>query len=202
MKHVHHYLNEFMNSQKMKQGLNLGRLLERWEELLGHMLSSRITPISYEKGILICKVSSSGLIQELSFLQTDILNKLRQIDEGKHIKGIRFVSSDTLRKQDPVDLDKIEQAGKTHLKNYDLNQSVLVPELTRQQIEMDTSGMRDEFLRNKTKDLLLAIARRQQQLKVKHWKTCHQCQSFFEPEYLECPFCTWSKNIQGNLSTD
>ena len=193
MKHVHHYLNDFMNSQKVRQGLNLGRLLERWEDLLGHLLASRITPVSFEKGILICQISSSGLIQELGFLQAEILRKIQQSDEGKYVKGIRLVSSDTLRKQDSADLEKIKQAEKVHLKNYHLNRKVMVPDLTRKQIEADVSEISNEHLRNKSRDLLLAIARRQQQLKVKHWKICHHCPSFFEPEYLECPFCIWTK---------
>jgi len=194
MKHLHHYLNDYTRSRKVRQGLNIGRLLERWEDLLGEMLASRITPISFEKGTLICQASSSGLIQELSFLQTEILNRLQQCDEGKYIKNIRLVSSDTLRMQDSEDLKKIDEAAKTHLKNYQLNQKVMVPDLILQQIDADTLDIKDEQLRKKTRALFLSIARRQLQLKVKEWKTCLQCQSFFEPEYRECPFCNWTKS--------
>lgn len=194
MKHVEHYLNDFMRSQKVRRGLNLGRLLEQWEDLLGHMLATRIIPVAFEKGVLTCQVSSSGLIQELSFLQTEILNKLRQFDSGKQINSIRLVSSDTLRTQNSADLDKITQVEKMHLKNYHLNQKVAVPDWVRKQIEVDSGHINDESLRNKTQDLMLAIARRQQQLKLKQWKVCHHCQTYFEPDYSECPFCNWMKN--------
>lgn len=189
MKHVHHYLNEFMHSKRIQQGLNFSRLIERWDDLLGDYLASRMVPVAYERGILTCRVSSSGLLQELAFLQNEILNKLQLFDEGRQIKELRLVASDVLRKQNTEDLNKMEQAAQQHLKNYHLKTKINLPVWQQRQIESETANIQDAQLQQKTRTMLMAMARRQQQLKIQHWKVCEHCQTYFEPEYRHCPFC-------------
>ncbi len=178
----------YLRHHPIKEGLNLAHLIEKWPQLVGEYLSERLVPVSFEKGVLVCQVSFSALIQELQFLEPDILAKLQNFDGNVKIKKLKFVASAPYRKQHKTELNLIERAHEQRKHHYQIQlgqQQDTMPA----QFEKQTEQIADPQLRHQTHKLFAAIERRQKQLEAQKWKICYQCHTYYEPGYKQCPYC-------------
>ena len=188
MKALRDYLLAYLRHHPMKEGLNLAHLIEIWPQLVGEYLSERLVPVAFEKGVLICQVSFSALIQELQFLEPDILAKLQNFDGNVKIKKLKLVASSPYRKQHKAELNIIEKAHQQRKNHYQIqpNRSI---ETKLAQFDKQTEQIADPQLRLQTHKLFAAIERRQKQLEAQKWKICYQCHTYYEPGYKQCPYC-------------
>lgn len=188
MKALREYLLAYLRHHPVKEGLNLANLIEKWPLLVGEYLSERLVPVAFEKGVLVCQVSFSALIQELQFLESDILAKLQNFDSNIKITKLKFVASAPYRKQHKSELSVIEKAHQQRKFNYQI-QSDKTLETRPEQFEKQTEKISDPQLRQQTHKLFAAIERRQKQLEAQKWKICYQCHTYYEPGYKQCPYC-------------
>lgn len=192
MKAIRHLLKDYLKDQTFQSGLNMAKLLESWQDLLGEYLATRLIPVSFEKGILYCQVQQSTLVQEFSFVEYKVLAKLKHIEGGSSIQGIRLVTRSPIRRQEKKALDKMSRAQAQHLNCLTLRKSELIDEQIQASIESQTRSITDANLQHKAQKLMQAMARRQAELRQHNWKSCESCQSFFEPLYSVCPYCRLS----------
>lgn len=194
MKALREYLMSYLRQHPIQQGLNMAKLLESWPDLLGDYLAERLVPVTFDKGILVCQVVSSGLVQELQFLEADILSKLKLFEGGAKIRKLKLVAGNPMRKQDSQQLQQIEKARQQRLNAYHLVNSGRPSALDLAQLEQQTEAITDPELRQKTSKLFQAMILRQKQLQAQKWQACKRCHTYYEPGYKECPYCRSRKN--------
>ncbi len=195
MKRLKDFLDPYLENHQSKQSFNLLNILKRWDDLLGPFLAAQITPVAYQKGVLICQVSHSTLIQELRFIEKDIINKLRFINGGEKIRALKLVVSAPNRRQDSEQLTQISTAFQQRYQSLCLPTTpVDLSVAETQQIYVESQIIQDEKLRIRSRKLIQALSKRQKQLAAKHWPVCTACQSYYEPLYRACPYCHGTAN--------
>ena len=179
-----------MHKNPMSKGVDLSQLLEHWPRLLGPYLADRIRPIRFDRGISICEVSSAALIQEFSFVQREILAKLRLHSGGELIRSIQCVTQAAPRQQNHQQLEQITTA-------YTQRQKALSEQMTpsplalweEEQLRRYTQTIPDEKIRDKAQLFMQSLMQRQRVLEAKRWPHCSACQTYYEPMYTQCPYC-------------
>lgn len=196
MKSLRDYLKQYLRQHPIQEGLNMARLLERWPELLGDYLADRLVPVSFERGTLVCQVVYSGLVQELQFLERDILAKLRLFDGGEGIRKLKLVAGAPLRKQDEHQLQQIEKARQQRMLPYHLKRAMAPSASELARLERETTTISNPELRQRTQQLFQVMIQRQKQLQQQHWHVCQCCHTYYEPAYKVCPYCYGSKSLR------
>lgn len=177
-------LSQFLSQNQHILDQRMNGLLQNWAQIMGAFLAERIHPLRIEKEFLICSVTSSSLIQEMSFLETEIINKLRKYPFGRDIKGLRFTTTEQ------KSLASAKKMVSAH--NQNPLQNLEQRPLTRIEIEhlqALASKMKEPAQQKRLFRLLKAFEQRKQTLIFHHWKHCVICHSFFEPEIQLCPYC-------------
>lgn len=195
MKSLRDYLRQYLRQHPMQEGLNMAGLLERWPELLGDYLADRLTPVTFERGTLVCQVMYSGLIQELQFLERDILAKLRLYEGGESIRKLKLVAGAPLRRQDEAQLVRIEKARQQRISPYQLQRASRPTPKELDRLERETGTISNPELRQRTQQLFQVMIQRQKQLEQQHWHVCQSCNTYYEPIYTSCPYCQGSKSL-------
>ena len=71
------------------------QVLSLWPAVVGQELASRTTATKVDRGVLYVHVDHGAWMQELHFIEKDLLRKLRAQAPGVVLKKIRFSSKDT-----------------------------------------------------------------------------------------------------------
>jgi predicted nucleic acid-binding Zn ribbon protein len=84
-----------LKSAGLEQRLRDQEILSIWPDVVGEAIAARTTAVKMQNGTLHVQVAHSVWLQELYFMERDILRKLG--DEAPHIpcRKIRFSVSDT-----------------------------------------------------------------------------------------------------------
>ena len=190
MKPLNDLLKSYMHKHPMAKGVDLTQLLQHWPSLLGPYLADRIRPVRFDRGILVCEVSSAALIQEFSFLQREILSKLRLHSGGELIRSIQCVVQAAPRQQNTQQLDNITAAYVQRQRQFDTDTpSPPVALWEEEQLRRYASHISDDRIREKAQKFMHSLMQRQKYLEAKHWPHCDLCQTYFEPIYSQCPYC-------------
>ena len=91
-------LGELLPSVLSKLGLDRRfkeqQVLSLWPTVVGQELASRTTATKVDRGVLYVHVDHGAWMQELHFIEKDLLRKLRAQSPGVVLKKIRFSSKD------------------------------------------------------------------------------------------------------------
>ena len=83
-------LSEALRHANLGVNLQMGRLWNRWDQVVGPTVSQNAKPAVIKGGLLIVHVSSTPWMQQLQFLKADIMDRLNS-DLGRSvIEDIRF----------------------------------------------------------------------------------------------------------------
>ncbi|PMQ02135.1 MAG: hypothetical protein CBR30_00290 [Dictyoglomus sp. NZ13-RE01] len=100
MKPISNELWNVFSYFKLDEKLREHLLIEKWDEVVGNVLSQHTNPKSIRNGILFVDVDSSIWAQELSLLKHKIIEDLNNIFSSNIIKDIMFVDKGhTFRKK-------------------------------------------------------------------------------------------------------
>ena len=182
-------LGQFLDANPMVKAGDITPLLQHWGQLLGPYLAERIRPVRFERGQLICQVSSPALIQEFSFVQREILAKLRLFSGGELIRSIKCVTQPGPRQQQSEELARIQTAQAQRENQYQKMKETPLAPWEEELIRRQTRAISDTAMREQVERMLQAMTRRKKQLQSQNWPHCLTCQSFFEPVYTRCPYC-------------
>lgn len=191
MHSLKHILGVYFQQNPVHKGVDLSLLYKSWDVLLGDYLAKRIIPVNFERGTLICCVNSSSLIQELKLgLSKEILCRLQQIDIGAPIRDLRIVPESTaLPSRILKDFKQITH-NEMHLRQkVSIRHSGVLSDRQKTEVCDSTERIPQAETRQKARQFMLAIAKRQSELQAHHWSVCHSCQTYYSPHLQKCPFC-------------
>lgn len=86
-------LSEVLSDQQgsqWKKKLNRYALWTRWNDIVGPTIARHVWPASWRAHTLIVNASNHAWIQELQFMRTELLAKIREAFPSLVVDGIRF----------------------------------------------------------------------------------------------------------------
>ena len=78
----------------LEQRFKERRVLTLWATVVGEELAARTKATKIEQGVLFVRVDHGAWLQELHFIEEEIIGKLRALAPGVVLKSIRFSSKD------------------------------------------------------------------------------------------------------------
>lgn len=84
-------LGEFISKNALSDGIDTARIQENWSSIMGENISAYTKEVSLKQDVLIVKLSSSVLRQELSYGKEKIVEMINKSLGGNKIQDIRFV---------------------------------------------------------------------------------------------------------------
>ncbi|NEN23890.1 DUF721 domain-containing protein [Cryomorpha ignava] len=84
-------INRLLKAYGLEEGYYAAAVVTHWEKLMGPAVSRRTQSIKIQKGVLIVKIESAALRQELSYSKDKIMTQInREL-------GVRIIKSVELR---------------------------------------------------------------------------------------------------------
>ena len=142
-------LAKILETLPVKARVKEYNLLKDWDRLVGQQIARQCQPDKLKDGTLFLKVSSSAWMQQLHFMKSMILDKLKTHPEGNSVKDLRFRIGR---------VEQLRQIGGRPWKDIDLTKEEL------SQINKDVSSVKDIELR----EIMKKIRYKQEQ--VRAWK--------------------------------
>ena len=84
-------LGEFISKNALSDGIDTARIQENWSSIMGENISAYTKEVSLQKEVLVVKLSSSVLRQELSYGKEKIVKMINKSLGEDKIQDIRFV---------------------------------------------------------------------------------------------------------------
>ena len=84
-------LGEFILKNALSHGIDTARIQENWSSIMGENISAYTKEVSLQQDVLIVKLSSSVLRQELSYGKEKIVEMINKSLGKNKIQDIRFV---------------------------------------------------------------------------------------------------------------
>ena len=84
-------LGEFISKNALSDGIDTARIQENWSSIMGENISVYTKEVSLQQDVLIVKLSSSVLRQELSYGKEKIVEMINKSLGGNKIQDIRFI---------------------------------------------------------------------------------------------------------------
>ena len=84
-------LGEFISKNALSDGIDTARIQEKWSSMMGENISAYTKEVSLQQDVLIVKLSSSVLRQELSYGKEKIVEMINKSLGGNKIQDIRFI---------------------------------------------------------------------------------------------------------------
>lgn len=84
-------LGEFILKNALSHGIDTARIQENWSSIMGENISAYTKEVSLQQDVLIVKLSSSVLRQELSYGKEKIVEMINKSLGGNKIQDIRFI---------------------------------------------------------------------------------------------------------------
>lgn len=91
LKTLSEILRNLINSTDLADGLGKGRLLEKWESLVGPSISAVSRPIDVRGDTLLLEVEDPVWRSELSLMQEHLLETINGDPELPEVSRIRFI---------------------------------------------------------------------------------------------------------------
>ena len=84
-------IGEFILKNALSDGIDTARIQENWSSIMGENISAYTKEVSLKKDVLIVKLSSSVLRQELSYGKEKIVEMINKSLGENKIQDIRFI---------------------------------------------------------------------------------------------------------------
>lgn len=157
-------------------------ILEAWDKTVGDKISKVSEAVFFKNNTLSVNVSTSSWLYELTLLKPEIIKKLNAALNKNIIKDIRFSSAQinknaakTCRDMPPRD------------KNIELSPEQFA------QIEDNIKEIKDEKLKNITRNILVQEQKNIILKKELGYKNCSSCGVLINNKNSLCPFCAAEK---------
>ncbi len=84
-------LEEFISKNALRDGIDTARIQENWSSIMGENISAYTKEVSLQKDVLVVKLSSSVLRQELSYGKEKIVEMINKFLGEDKIQDIRLI---------------------------------------------------------------------------------------------------------------
>ncbi len=82
---------QFLKNEKLEQQFNEKRLIHSWQEIMGEPIANRTTNIFIKDGVLVVKLSSAPLKQELNMAKEKVLELFERKLGSQVVQEVRFI---------------------------------------------------------------------------------------------------------------
>ena len=83
-------IEDVIENLNMKRKLNISRIFNCWEEIVGTEISKKAKPIKVTGGVLRVSVTTSTWANELSLMSGQLIEKINSFIGEEVVKRIRF----------------------------------------------------------------------------------------------------------------
>ncbi len=83
-------VDKMLRSYGLSDKLDEMSLVKSWEEMVGKMIANHTKEIYFNKGVLFVQLDSSTLRQELSYVKTDLIQRLNEKAGKVMVKDIHL----------------------------------------------------------------------------------------------------------------
>jgi predicted nucleic acid-binding Zn ribbon protein len=90
-KKIKSILGEFISKNALADGIDSARIQESWRKLLGENINAYTKNITLKQNVLIVKITSSVLRQELSYGKDKIIIMINESLGKDKVRDIRFI---------------------------------------------------------------------------------------------------------------
>jgi len=90
-KKIKSILEEFISKNALTDGIDSARIQESWKKLLGENINAYTQNITLQQDVLVVKLTSSVLRQELGYGKDKIIEMINQSLGKKKVRDIRFI---------------------------------------------------------------------------------------------------------------
>ena len=91
VKKIKSILGEFITKNDLTDGIDSARIQDSWHELLGKNINAYTQTIKLQHDVLVVKLSSSVLRQELSYGKDKIIDMINECLGKNKVRDIRFI---------------------------------------------------------------------------------------------------------------
>lgn len=82
---------KFLKNEKLEKQFNEKRLIHSWREIMGEPIANRTTNIFIKDSVLVVKLSSAPLKQELNMAKEKVLELFEKKLGTQVVKEVRFI---------------------------------------------------------------------------------------------------------------
>ena len=82
---------QFLKNEKLEQQFNEKKLIHSWREIMGEPIANRTTNIFIKEGVLVVKLNSAPLKQELNMAKEKVLELFERKLGSQVVKEVRFI---------------------------------------------------------------------------------------------------------------
>lgn len=90
-KKIKSILGEFISKNALSDGIDSARVQESWRKLMGKNINAYTKNITLQQDVLVVKLSSSVLRQELSYEKDKIIEMINESLGKDKVRDIRFI---------------------------------------------------------------------------------------------------------------
>lgn len=190
MKHLKSSLPAFLKKYDLKEGSVLNQVQKAWPSLVGEYLATQLQPIQLQQGVLVCYSPSSALMQEVTYLEPQILTKMKVYPWAKEIRSLRLTAQAPVPvAQQQQEQHRMRDALRERSKAFHLEaKPVRVALRTEQAMQAAVQVIGDQDAQKRVLRFFRAVEKRRQTLLANDWKACLVCGNLTEPG-MRCLQC-------------
>lgn len=186
MKQIRRALSRYIKHPNRQKALCFDDIKTHWSQLTGEM-ARHIQPLSLEGDTLTCQVTHPAILQEFTFIEGHLLQRLMDCCPTAGVKNIKCVLG-TQKPQTTAVAEPVPDKWSGRKQHYNI--SAPPTGGAEEPIDSRIVGIDDAQLRLRVHRFFIAVKNRQNSFLKNHWGICETCQSFVEPGRKICLICS------------
>ena len=164
--------------------------LELWAEVVGKEIAEATRAERLRDGILFVVTKSSVWTHELTFFKEQAIQRLNDRLGRPLVRDIRFKTGPLLASPPRLITPHLPDAPAAVPAPSETDaEEALLTERSRAQVEQAISAIKDERIKERTRQVLVREAHRREQKQRQGWKECPRCGTLHPESHRLCPLC-------------
>ena len=159
--------------------------LEIWTGIVGEEIGVATRAERLRDGILFVATRSSVWAYELTFMKEEIIRLLNERIGRPLVRDIRFKVGTVTAPASPAVV--VRESSPAELPPPPVE--AVLTERSRAQVEKAVSAIKDERIRDRTRQVLVREAHLREQKQQSGWKECPRCGALHPESHRLCPLC-------------
>lgn len=186
----------FFKSQELAAALRPHLAKVHWEGVVGPQVAGVTQVEAVRSGVLFVRVKNSVWANELTLLKDDMVRRLNQKLGGRVLTDIHFKASGLAKSKAKAAPPASPAPTPAELAK------ITLPKAAAAQIEAKLSGITDDALRGRIRDIMRRAACAEEWKRRQGWPVCRRCGALSEPEDRAAdiaPLCTVCRAVVFGL---
>jgi hypothetical protein len=163
--------------------------LELWPVVVGEGIAEATRAERFRDGILFVITRSSVWTQELTFFKEEAVRALNERLGRPLVRDIRFKVGPLTSQRLDSELEERPSEESPAAGLPSIMPETMLTERSRAQVERALEAIKNEQLRERTRQVLVREAHRREQKERQGWKECPRCGTLHPATQRLCPLC-------------